>query len=836
MKQRLFLAFLTLTLMSCQLFTPQPTPIPTPPKLPDRLPEGSQPTARPTQQTLPASTPTPLVEANPHLSSFSVDTSRPFYDLPLARWEPKPYPGRLDTLPVKLASLTNPAVISGLSADQRAGLAKNGFLVLPTQEQQFAGIRLEVADQSGQPYYLTTDAAFHALHINFDELLKNLERAQFRPQMIVLIQALLKQTQTYRQSAEGTLLEADAQLAAAYLAVALKLFDPQFTAPRDLAAQVNGQVKQILAAAGREQSSLLPDFEDDYSAYQPVGHYATHPDLETYFRAMTWLGRVAFTFKDPEQPQRQPSRAPLIITLALRETSAGQLQPAAVWGQIHETLTFLIGPSDDPGPVELSTLMDAVYGPALSIERLADESLWQSFLQRIDELPAPQINSTFVSSTQVLQASRDWRLMGQRFTLDGLILQNMVFDKVGTREKPRKLPSGLDVMAAFGSPAALTALQQAGEPDYANYQTQLEKMQNAVQAQPESEWLNRFASGWLYAFLPQVGIKNEGYPPYMRSPAWSDKELNSALGSWAELKHDTVLYTKMPEFMGGGGPPSSGPAPAFVEPNPDVFYRLAYLAQNMAEGLRLRGLANSPERDLNQPDFPLPLDRLVAELAALGERFSQLGDIAARELQRQTPNEAECELITACLGIIECDESLLPEQPPVPVVAAVAGAENQVLEVAVGGVDRIYVVVPIDGSLQVAQGGVFSYYEFSQPRSARLSDEAWRQRLAVNPPARPAWTDSFVLPGGGTRAALVFRLNDVYIITPKGGSPPLNVRAEPSTTASVKSTLAVGTYIRIMEGPVQSSGNTWWQIQEENGPAAGWVAENPTWYERAYGQ
>jgi hypothetical protein len=138
--------------------------------------------------------------------------------------------------------------------------------------------------------------------------------------------------------------------------------------------------------------------------------------------------------------------------------------------------------------------------------------------------------------------------------------------------------------------------------------------------------------------------------------------------------------------------------------------------------------------------------------------------------------------------------------------------------------------------LFVAQGGVFSYFEFSQPRSARLSDEAWRQRLAGNPPSRPAWTTSFILPGGEARSVLAFRMNDVYIITAEGGSPALNVRAEPATTASVNDTLLPGAYIRIVDGPVMAGGNTWWKIQEEFGEAAGWVAENQAWYERAYGQ
>ena len=65
----------------------------------------------------------------------------------------------------------------------------------------------------------------------------------------------------------------------------------------------------------------------------------------------------------------------------------------------------------------------------------------------------------------------------------------------------------------------------------------------------------------------------------------------------------------------------------------------------------------------------------------------------------------------------------------------------QVLEEAVGDAFTIYVLVPAGDRLVLTQGAVFSYYEFKQPISDRLTDEAWQ---AMEPkPDRPAWTSSF---------------------------------------------------------------------------------------------
>jgi hypothetical protein len=71
------------------------------------------------------------------------------------------------------------------------------------------------------------------------------------------------------------------------------------------------------------------------------------------------------------------------------------------------------------------------------------------------------------------------------------------------------------------------------------------------------------------------------------------------------------------------------------------------------------------------------------------------------------------------------------------------------LEEAVGRINPIYVVVPIveaDGTtyLQVARGGVFSYYEFPWPIDDRLTDEKWRAMLDDgSAPPPPEWTASF---------------------------------------------------------------------------------------------
>jgi hypothetical protein len=100
----------------------------------------------------------------------------------------------------------------------------------------------------------------------------------------------------------------------------------------------------------------------------------------------------------------------------------------------------------------------------------------------------------------------------------------------------------------------------------------------------------------------------------------------------------------------------------------------------------------------------------------------------------------------------------MDEQPQAAVIADVATAPDYnrdgtpdptVLEEGVGRIDELYAIVPVvseDGSvyLQVAKGGVFSYYEFPWPADDRLTDEKWRQMLDEGQaPDRPSWNSTF---------------------------------------------------------------------------------------------
>jgi hypothetical protein len=851
MKSRRWIApILLLILIACNFMKPAGSP--SAPELTPADHQAAETENAPTQINSASEKPAPtqsikeqatqLPKAIPTSQTFTTSAGYGFPSLtPMKKASSSAYVPQGDTLPVDLRNIWNAGVIDGLTDMDKQFLSKNGFVVIDTNEQQFKDIRDSVSNQYGQPYYLTTDAAYHALHVTFNDLLEALERQDLSPVMVKLLRATYDQVGLYVESSQGTPLEEDAVLARNYLAVALKLFQPDLELDPLIEDAISAQLAQIKAEAGKGQSTLIPGFEDDYGAYRPVGHYAGNPELENYFRGMTWLGRVNFMFQNAGDSDLKPSRAPLLITLALREAQIDGTPAYTVWANLHEVLDFMVGPSDDPGPVELNALMEQIYNAPIDIHSLADDGKWQDFLASVDSLPAPQINSTFARSSDQMATERSWRFMGQRYTLDGFIFQNLIRDKVEKRD----FPSGLDEAAAFGSAEALVALDDSGETQYKNYTQQMQKMQAIVQSQPETEWTNRFYTSWLYAFLPQVSAKDANYPPLMQTTAWAYKEVNSMLGSWAELKHDTVLYTKMPEGLGGGGPPMSGPAPAYVEANPDVFYRLSYAANALADGLenRTKTWESSGWVSPDPGDGSISVGNDISSLRRLAEKLDQFGGFAERERKGQALTSEDYEIIQECLELKEClDHGMYtenaPKPDPIPVISSVSGWGDKVLDAGVGYLDRIYVVVPLEGKLEVAQGGVFSYYEFTQPRSDRLTDEAWREKLSGGNVSSPEWTKQFTFTGGKPVDSLAFRIGDIYLLTPVGYNPPLNMRDAPSKSAAVVRKLSQEDYIEIIEGPKDGPDGRWWKVRlagygEEN-PAEGWVLQNPDWYERSH--
>lgn len=655
------------------------------------------------------------------------------------------------SLPVKLGQITNPTILkpdkatayAGLSSAQQGTLSQNGFVIVPEKYRQF-----DAAYEEGryymQPVFVTTDSMLHVYHLLFDKILRDAEKDSLAPAQKKLTALLVADAQKQYSAMKGRPLENDALAALAYLVVAQRLADPNAPVPASVKSVVDAELKAISAHAGNSPSAIFASsqMKEDYSQYVPRGHYTRSEALKRYFQSMMWMGRMNLRVKSDSE-----TRVAALVTSLIAQNPDIQ----KLWGKVYDPTALLVGKSDDLDYRQYAAILNKVIGGDVS--RLSDPATLQAFQSALAQLPPPQINSVVLKAKP--SEGKDvrereilgFRLMGQRFTIDGAVLQSLVYREVGTQQNPREFPKGLDLMAALGSDTALNILKTSGESRYQNYDSQMTAARASIAKLKPADWNTTVYGAWIYTLqaLAKPDLRDNRYPAFIRTPAWSRKDLLTGLGSWTELKHDTILYAKQVMTELGGGAPPKYPR-AYVEPNPAVWSRLSNLEAVTRKVLKDSGM-------LNQSNT-MRLDELRNMLSLL--RKATDAELSGKLLTRDENDELHFYggwlehmklLSTDPQGGDAGGEPQMSEQEMSAVVADVATSQNKVLEEGTGFVDSIYVVVPDwNGKLQVAHGGVYSQYEFTVPSSNRLTDEAWRKQLLKGqiPPAHP-WLKGIVV-------------------------------------------------------------------------------------------
>lgn len=630
-------------------------------------------------------------------------------------------------------------------------LIKNGFVVVPSEDREFFSLYEINRYESNTPNFVTTDALLHNYHLYFSYLLRNLEKTQLLGELASLTEAMLAGSMEQYQELKGTEWENAALRNVAFFAVGAKLLDLDAETPDIVSQEVRRELELINAHSetfalspvmniGADDVNLSDGLKEDYTQYIPRGHYAKSEELKSYFKAMMWYGRLNFRASNEDE-----TRSAALMTLLL---SANDNYDN--WNNIYEPTNFFVGKSDDLGFYQYYQLLEDVYGPAPTLDKITKEGEgWKAFVSGIEDLEPPAINSMPIFD-ETIQPDREqeikgFRFMGQRFTLDAAIFQRLIYREVGENQKgeQRMLPKGLDVPAAMGSQEAYAILEEMGETKYDRYPENMKKIQGYVAKLGTPVWTQNLYWSWLYTLAPLTETKGQGYPFFMQNQAWTRKQLETYLGSWTELKHDTILYAKQVYAeMGGGDEPQDDRG--YVEPNPLVFARLAALTRMTIDGLDSRSLLAEGDK---------------ASLERMEELALRLKGIAEKELAEEALSDEDYELIRSFGGQLEHFwlEALRDEgvdhpsqifENPAALIADVATDPNgQVLEEGTGFISHIYAVVPVEGNLRIAKGAVYSYYEFPWPAQDRLTDQKWKEMLEQGTaPATPDWTKAYTVP------------------------------------------------------------------------------------------
>ncbi len=614
-----------------------------------------------------------------------------------------------------------------------ATLAANGFVIVPGFDRLFH-TAYEGNTYESYPLFVTTDVAYHTWHLIFSKVLREAEQQAMLPILEDLVLGLLDAAEIQEaELASGPLADHAARVRE-WLQAAATLLGLDVG---PIGARAEAEVARALDAAelatspvtsfGECVPTVSPAGCVDYTLFRPRGHYNRSEDLQRYFRTMSLLGQSGFFLDQPDS---------LMLGVLVARLLDGDAALTEEWRQIYEPTAFLVGLADDYTPFELAAVAAEVTPDGVNVPiELSDPAALRDLAQRLLASRNVGINPEAASV----------RVMGARFVVDSYILDQLTWPNVGEEppELRRAKPSPLDVAASFGSEYAYAIQDAAGETDYLHYDEQLDAMQALIAGRTASDWAGTVYDAWMYALAPMWAPHGPAFPDFMQAEAWDAKSHQTGFGSYTELKHDTILYAKQGFAAEGGGSPETFEPRHWVEPDPVAFRRIAAVAAMTQDGLQSRDL------------LPAELDVLITNYLSFVER---LAAIAGDELAGRPISEADNswlerigpELEALWLESSDIDESTgLPssEDQDAAIVADIFRSTFDVLELGTGRIDTIFVLVPNDeGRFQVAEGGVYTYYEFWRPADeGRLTDEEWRELLdSGQAPDRPAWQAAFL--------------------------------------------------------------------------------------------
>ncbi len=655
------------------------------------------------------------------------------------------------------------------NAAEKALLAKNGFVVserwrYPTMSEAL----LEVFHYD-LPILVTTDMILQALHASYDDILKLLEREVLVPGIggaLQTVQSALKGHDFGAAAGTDAFADQVREDVDVYLTVARSLLSGK-TEATVTGAGATTQVTALLANVKAEKMAGVTLFGAprtmDFSQFKPRGHYEGDETLSRYFRAMIWMGRADLRFLEVDAFATDPAKKwiwrPRQVAAALvlwQLTQSSGAMPH--WQQANDLITLMVGPVD--------------YIDFSGIQKLAADSTW-AVATDIPATPATDLATlqgkmisgvygtqriashwltTNPHSAEVTPLPPSFAFLGQRFVVDSHIMANVVYDRVvfkGEKVK-RVLPSPLDVAFALGNNHAITHL--TAEMATFPYQGALHAMRWLVDSYEPDFWTGNVYNLWLSALRTlNAPTTAKTFPSAMHTRAWHDKSLRTQLASWAQLRHDTILYAKQ-SYTGGA---VCEYPDGFVEPYPAFFGELAELADTAGQAL-LNAPFENPSVKTNLQSFFVNWKAHMVALQAIATKELAGAALSTTDiafLKKTVVLESMCggPIFTGWYTSLYFQADSFDKFRPTiadvhtnPNAGPLPGPD--VLHVGTSAVDLMVFTSNSCGAARAYVGPVFRYHEVDVKEIRRLSDSDWEAMLkAGTAPGQPGWTASFVV-------------------------------------------------------------------------------------------
>lgn len=605
---------------------------------------------------------------------------------------------------------------------------------------------LDYIHSADLPLLFTSDALLHSVFMSYDNILMEMETNLFSASLAKILDASLEYAIANYKDQNGE----DVQ---DMLTIALRLLQPHRS---NLSG--NPAVSAVLASIDAEEIGPFKmyglDTTVDWTQFKPRGHYTKTPELSAYFQAMMWLSRADLSLDLRAQPKGEPAKASFTRmkrdALVLWDCVINSGSYPA-WLEFNHYVEYMVGMSDGLNMKGMGTLAQALgiqsvpdylkTFPEARFDSVVAKGRFgaQAILSQAKEYPpggAPDLDLSPIFS-----------FMPQRFILDSYTFSQAVFPLTDA-----VMPSSLQIAFALGDNSALKDM--TGDAAPAGKVPGVLGAQRALyDAISEEGWQSNLYTSWLGFLRKLNGAEgNAKVSPAFRGTAWRKKMRNTQLASWAQLRHNTILYAKQ-SFT--GGITCSFPK-AYVEPYPEFFAAVSAYAR------------------IGAATFKIARPAVAAYFGKLGEISGKLGEVAARSAQGLGPTEAQADWLKSALestppmmcGATRVYDGWYMDLIHGPKAADLESATDftiadvhthiedeqgpdMVLHVATGRINLAAVAVQEDSCATLYVAPISSYYDVLRSGTLeRYNDGEWTEAVEKKNAIvkRPAWAAPIIGP------------------------------------------------------------------------------------------
>lgn len=696
-------------------------------------------------------------------SSFLSNNKNMTYQQLTGMYDAGKFLRKIPSFPDKVKYLDSVEIKYSMTEYEKKLLSQNGFAV--TERPLKTNMRSALLDiwHKDLPLFISTDLILNAFHESYDAILKGVEVDFLIPKLELLLNTLhSKLSELEKQYGNNPGIFISIKDVDLYLTVARKLlnqnaqpyFPDNLQLLNEIISYTDGATivsKPLFSTAPRKV---------DYSQFKPRGHYTDehYPQLAKYFKAMMWLGRIELYLIKPVDADQLPSDQDIsrqIIDSYLISFLIQLSNSQSIYDEMEKVIKSFVGEQDNVSLEQLRTVF--VASKIEKCEDLLDTRNIQKFQDTLATKPfseqkiLSQLLCSNPMSPEKIKPASAFLLFGQRFVIDSYVTGSVVYDRIENKVT-RMLPSTLDILFALGNSASAQLLED--EIIKFKYATNLAGLRYLIDSYGNDFWENSIYNLWLNG-IRTLNAPNDrsNLPAFMQTAGWWQHKMNSQLSSWAELRHDNLLYAKQSYT---GMIICSFPY-GYVEPVPNFYSSMKKLAGSSIE--KFSALSINLKRQIDyMKNFSAIMDTLAS--------------IAQKELSNESLNEGEKKFLRTVLYEHNmCGNELDGWYVDRLIYNAYDGGGNYgklivadyhtaptdefgniigwVKHAGTGLPNLCVLVANLAGVGDVAfVGPVSSYYEYTTTNFFRITDEEWRLSYYTKS-QRPAWVNSYLADKNG---------------------------------------------------------------------------------------